>query len=165
MKKKAKIINEGGVNGTDKGVININSKDYKGLRKAVQEHSKKQDKKERIRYKLISLRLQMDSYIQESSPNEVKSSGYFLKQFLKAIEIKNKEFANFIDIEESNLSAILNGKRKVNTELAFVLELLFNVNANTWLLIQNKNDLLKIQNKEGKKFSRYNLDSLLKKVG
>lgn len=165
MKKKSKIINEGGINGTDKGVININSKDYKGLQKAVQEHSKKQDKKDRLRYKLISLRLQMDSYIQDKSPKEVKSSGYFLKQFLQAIEIKNKEFANFIDIEESNLSAILNSKRKVNTELAFVLELLFNVNANTWLLIQNKNDLLKIQNQEGKKFSRFNLDSLLKKVG
>lgn len=162
MKKKERIINEGGINGTDKGVVNINSKDYKELQKAVQQHYKSQSKEQKIRYKLISIRLQMDTYISEKSPKQIKSSGYFLKEFLKAIEIKNKDFASFIDFEESNLSAIINDKRKINTELAFVLGLIFNVNPNVWLLIQNKNELLKIK---GKKFSRYNLENLLKKVG
>ena len=37
---KEKHINTGGINGTGNGVVNTNSKDYKGLRKAVVEHVK-----------------------------------------------------------------------------------------------------------------------------
>jgi len=31
-----------GVNGTGKGVVNTNSKDFKGLRQSIKEHAKKQ---------------------------------------------------------------------------------------------------------------------------
>ena len=31
-----KIINEGGINGTGQGVVNINSQDYKELQKVIQ---------------------------------------------------------------------------------------------------------------------------------
>ncbi|MFK7947217.1 MAG: hypothetical protein AB8G11_06500 [Saprospiraceae bacterium] len=58
-----KFINKGGINGTGKGVVNTNSKDYKALQKAIQEHAKQQTKTEKIRYWLIGLRFQMESYI------------------------------------------------------------------------------------------------------
>jgi len=42
MAKEKKIINPGGVNGTGKGVVNTNSKEFKALRKAIIEDAKKQ---------------------------------------------------------------------------------------------------------------------------
>jgi len=115
MTKKKKIINEGGINGTGEGVVNINSKDYKGLQKAIQQHYESRDKKDIIYLKLASIKLQMNTYITDESPEQIKSSGYFLKAFLQAVEIKNQAFAQFVNIEESKLSAILNNKRKINT--------------------------------------------------
>ena len=60
-----KIINEGGINGTGQGVVNINSKDYKDLQKAVQEHAKKQSFQQKMTYEMIGLKLQLESYIEE----------------------------------------------------------------------------------------------------
>ena len=165
MEKKQKIINEGGINGTGEGVVNINSSDYKELQKSVQAHYKSRDKQDIIRFKVISLRLQMESYIADHSPKNIKPPGFFLKEFISAIGIKNKEFAKFVHIEESNLSAIINGKRKINTELAFILGLTFDLNPNHWLLIQSKNELHRIREKENKDFNQYNLENLLKKAG
>jgi len=72
MSKKIREINPGGVNGTGKGIVNTNSKDFKGLREAILEHSKKQSSKDRINYELISLRLQMESYVLEDQPLTIK---------------------------------------------------------------------------------------------
>lgn len=45
----SKKINEGGINGTGKGIVNTNSKDFKGLRKAILEHSENKSTQDRIR--------------------------------------------------------------------------------------------------------------------
>ena len=160
-----KIINEGGINGTGQGVVNINSSDYKDLQKAVQEHAKKQSFHQKINYELISLKLQIESYIEEIEPVVIVSSGVFLRKYLKAINVKNKEFANYIEMEEANLSMIMKGKRKINTELAYKLGQIFNINPNYWLLIQSKNELLRIDNKRKTTFKKYRLNDLLQKAG
>ena len=159
------IINEGGINGTGQGVVNINSKDYKGLQKAIQEHAKKQSFQQKIKYELIGLKLQIENYIEEKEPSELIYAGEFLKRYLKAIKIKNKTFAKYIEIEEANLSMITKGKRKINTELAYKLGQLFNINPNYWLLIQSKNELLQIDNQRKTKLKQYKLHDLLQKVG
>ncbi len=48
-----KIINPGGVNGTGKGIVNTNSKDFKGLQKAIIEHAEKQSFQEQIKIELF----------------------------------------------------------------------------------------------------------------
>ena len=165
MAKTKKIINQGGINGTDQGVVNINSKDYKTLQKAIQNYSKNQNPKDIIRYKFISLKLQVDNYISDSNPEKILTSGYFLKQYLNVVDIKNKEFAKFIDIEESNLSSIISGRRKINTEFAFKLGQIFNIDSSSWLLIQSKNDLLKMTQERKIGYDKYRLEDLMKKVG
>ena len=160
-----KIINEGGINGTGQGVVNINSSDYKDLQKAVQEHVKKQSFRQKINYELISLKLQIENYVEEIEPVAIVSPGDFLRKYLKAINIKNKEFANYIELEEANLSMIMKGKRKINTELAYKLGQIFNINPNYWLLIQSKNELLLIGNKQKTTLKKYRLNDLLQKAG
>jgi hypothetical protein len=53
-----KIINEGGINGTGKGVVNTNSQSYKDLQNIIQVQVKKQSVQEQLTYKLIGLKLQ-----------------------------------------------------------------------------------------------------------
>lgn len=159
------MVNEGGINGTGKGIVNTNSKDFKELQKAIIEHAKNQSSEDKIRYKLISLKLQMETYISREEVNEKIDVGEFLKKHLKAINIKNKQFANYIEVEESNLSSIINGRRKINIDTAFKLGQLFNINPNLWLLIQSKNELLEIDKEKRKKYQKYKLKDLLKKAG
>ena len=165
MSKQIKEVNPGGVNGTGKGIVNTNSKDFKGLRDAIKTHAKKQTPLERIRIELISLKFQMESYVSDDKPLEIIEVGKFLKNHLKAIKIKNKEFAKYIDMEESNLSSIIRGRRKINTDLAFKLGQVFNLNPNLWLLIQSKNELLGVDKQRRMDYQKYRLEDLLKKVG
>lgn len=158
-------INLGGINGTGKGVVNTNSKDFIALREAVKQHAQQQTPLEKIRYELLSLRFQMQSYIAKEEPAAMIGVGEFLKKHLKAIKIKNKEFAEYIDLEATNLSAIISGRRKINIDLAFKLGQVFNTEPNLWLLIQSKNELLDFDKERRLTYQKYRLEDLLKKVG
>ena len=164
MAKEKKIINPGGVNGTGKGIVNTNSKEFKTLRNAIVEHAKSQSPQDRIKIELFSLKLQMESYVKQVEPKEIINVGEFLRQYLKAIKVKNKAFAKYIDLEESNLSSIIKGRRKINTDLAFILGQIFDLDPNIWLLIQSKNELLQVDKKRVRKYKKYKLEELLKKV-
>ena len=158
----SKQINPGGVNGTGKGIVNTNSKDFKELRAAIETHAKQQTPLERIRYELISLRFQMESYVSHKNPSAIVEVGEFLKNHLKTIKVKNKDFAKYIEIEESNLSSIIRGRRKITIDLAFKLGQVFNLDPNLWLLIQSKNELLQIDEARKREYKRYKLKDLLK---
>ena len=106
----------------------------------------------------------MQNYLTQKVPQNIKTAGDFLKEHIKAIGIKHKVFAQYIDLEESNLSAILKGKRKINTTVAYKLGLIFNINPNLWLTIQSKNELLEINKKEISNPKIYQLEDLLKKA-
>ena len=165
MAQSIKEINPGGVNGTGKGIVNTNSKDFKGLRDAIKEHAKKQTPSDRIKYELISIKFQMENYVLIDAPSEIIEVGEFLKKHLKAIKVKNKEFATYIELEESNLSSIIRGRRKINIDVAFKLGQVFELDPNLWLLIQSKNELLAVDKKRKLEYQKYKLDDLLKKVG
>lgn len=156
------MINEGGVNGSGQGMVNPNAEDYKALQAAVLEHAQQQTEAEKCSLALLSLKFQMESYISTKQPSPVVEAGNFLKQHIKALNIKNKTFANYIELEESNLSAILNGKRRISIDLALKLGQLFDISPTIWLLIQSKNDLLKVEAKKKIYYKKYKLEDLLK---
>ena len=166
MARKKKEINPGGINGLGKGIVNVNSEEYKFLKQAIIDLDDNLPSSERIKYNLIAIQFQMKKYVSLENPIIIKEAGEFLKLHLKTIGIKNKEFAKFIDLEESNLSAIMKGKRKINIDVAMRLGELFNMNPNLWLLIQSQNEILKMnQDKKVVYGKKYRLDELLKKVG
>jgi len=158
-------INEGGINGSGKGVVNTNSASFKALKDAILEQHKHQSKDEKIENKLLSLQLQMNAYLVDTTRTEMRLAGNFLKQFVEALGIKNKDFANYIGCEAANLSALYRGKRKINYDLAIKFGRIFGVKPTVWLNIQSKNELLKIKQKDINKYSKYNLKDLLGKVG
>lgn len=164
MAKRIKEINPGGVNGTGRGIVNTNSKDFKGLREVVKKHANQQTQSDKIKYELISLKFQMESYVLNDEPTEIREVGEFLKKHLNAINVKNKEFAKYIEMEESNLSSIIRGRRKINIDLAFKLGQVFNIDPDLWFLIQSKNEILSVDEKRKLDYRKYRLEDLLKKV-
>jgi len=161
--KKGKIINEGGVNGLGIGVVNTNTKEFKELQRMIVAESKKQSKKKVLENKLLSLRFQMESYL-ASQNSEIIEVGWFLKEFLKELGIKNKVFAEYIEFQESNLSALFKGKRKINPDLALKLGKIFRVNPTLWIHIQSKNELVRMGEENKKEYQKYNINDLLKKA-
>lgn len=163
-KENKAFLNEEGINGTGEGIINVNSKDFMGLREAIRIHAENQTKEQKIKYGLTSLRYQMESFISEPSPEKAISAGEFLKRHLALIGVKNKDFANYIDLEESNLSSIIKSRRKINVDLALKLGQIFRLNPDLWLLVQSKNELIGIDESKKAEYHRFRLDELLKKA-
>ena len=48
-----------GINGTDKGIVNTNSSDFKALRKAIEESYAQQTLQERLSNRLFALHLKL----------------------------------------------------------------------------------------------------------
>lgn len=161
---KQKIVNEGGITGTGKGLVNQNSKEFKELQRMIIERSGELEESEVIANRLLSLRFQMETYLERENPEEIIQAGEFLAAYVEALKVKKRTLAEYIDYKESNLSAIFKGRRKINADLAIKLGEIFKVDPAIWLHIQSKNDLLEIIDKDKKKYKKYKLEELMKGV-
>lgn len=161
MEKK---INAGGVNGLGEGLINTNGKDFKHLQQMIKELSSNEEFEQRVENQFLSVRFQMESYL-NSEQSEIKPAGSFLEQFLKIIGVKKKDFARYIDFEPSNLTAVLKGRRKVNSEMAIKLGQIFKLNPVIWLHIESKNELTRELSSQTVDYNQYSLVDLMKKAG
>ena len=159
---KKKIIDEG-INGLGVGIVNTNSKEFKELQRIIIAKSQKQSKKKILENKLLSLRFQMESYL-INEDKMITEVGWFLKEFLRELKIKNKIFAEYIGFQESNLSALFTGKRKINIDLALKLGKIFRMEPTLWIHIQSKNELIRLEKENKKEYQGYNIDDLLRKA-
>lgn len=162
--KKENIINIGGINGLGEGLINLNSKDFKDLQSIIKQHSSNQEEEKKMENEFLSIRFQMESYLNNVS-DQIVLAGEFIEKYLKVIKVRKKDFASYIKYEESNLSALLKGRRKVNTDLAIKLGKIFKLNPVIWLNIENKNELLREVKGKEDEYQNYSLKDLLKKAG
>ncbi len=160
---KDKFVNEGGINGIGQGVVNTNSESYKAVRKMVAKKFVAQSEEQQTKVNILSLRFQMEDFLNDENPSEIIKVGSFLNELIKATQIKNKDFAEYIGIKPSNLSALLKGNRRINIELALKLNSIFHIHPILWLHIQNKNDLLGIREDTRSQFNKYSLDELLER--
>lgn len=158
-------INAGGVNGSGKGTVDTKHKDHKLMREKILAESSAQSLEERIHYALYALQIQMKSYLLNDAPSELIQVGDFLKFYLQAVGVNKQYFANYVEVEETNLTAILQGNSNISVDFAFKLGHLFDMDANLWLLLQNKNDLLSIKKEQQLSYEKYRLADLLKKAG
>ena len=161
---KQRIVNEGGIIGTGKGLVNQNSKEFKELQRMIIGRSGELEESEVIANRLLSLRFQMETYLERENPEEIIQAGEFLAAYVEALKVKKRTLAEYIDYKESNLSAIFKGRRKINADLAIKLGEIFKVDPAIWLHIQSKNDLLEIIDKDKKKYKKYKLEELMKGV-
>lgn len=99
---------------------------------AFREYRKKKAKEQTEEQRVISLLLQLkyliEDYVKTESFNKDYYFGYFLKEYISRIERKNKEFAQEIDVDPTELSQIINKHRKPTEKLIFRLEIHSNKN-------------------------------------
>ena len=109
---------------------------------------------------LFTLRLKMQDYL-KSNQSKIITVGYFLKQALKRLKIKQNRFASYIDLKAPNLSKILKDQRKINMEQALIFESIFDIEAEVWLRIQSKQELAELEKMKIDTFDKYSLEELV----
>lgn len=157
-----KMVNVGGINGLGESLVNMNSQDFKFLKEIIKKNSELQEEGNKIENGLLSVRFQMESYLNADLKIEnMKPAGFFVEQLLKSIKISKKQFSEYIDYEYSNFIAVLKGRRKINSELAIKLGQIFKTDPTIWLHIESKNELMNtLSDFKGS----FNLTDLLKKA-
>jgi len=157
-------INIGGINGLGEGLINTNASDFKYLQEMIKKAASDEGEQKSIENNFLSIRFQMESYLNEEI-EDVVPAGMFIEKFLEAIKIKKKDLAAYLGYDDSNLSAIIKGRRKINSEMAIKLGKIFSLNPAIWLHIESKNDLIKAIKNAENIYTQYSLKDLIKKAG
>jgi plasmid maintenance system antidote protein VapI len=73
--------------------------------------------------RLLQLKYQMEDYLTQDTYDMTHSFGFYLREYVNSLNKKNKEFARDIDIEETELSQILNNHRKPSEKIIIRLEI------------------------------------------
>lgn len=77
----------------------------------------------RISLQLFQLKFQLENYFERRDFNPVFTFGYFLKQYVDLLQVKRKEFADQISIDETMLSQYINMHRMPPEYIAIRLEI------------------------------------------
>ncbi|HUX83666.1 MAG TPA: hypothetical protein VMV20_00405 [Chitinophagaceae bacterium] len=99
---------------------------------AFRQHRKKVSNKQSDKTKLISLLLQLkfmiEDYLISEKFNKDYFFGYFLKEYIIRLEKKNNQFASEINVDPTELSQVINRRRRPTEKLIFRLEIHSNRN-------------------------------------
>lgn len=164
MSNKKDNLSEG-IIGDGTGLINPNSEDFRILREEIIKHSSEISEEKRMLIRIKGVRFRMESYLSDRSKKELVPVGSFLKELVEIIKVSHKDFAAYVGMKNTNLSAIYRGSRRINHDLAMKLGHIFNMTPVLWLNLQNKVELLEIHSQSENEYKKYRLNDLLKKVG
>lgn len=159
--KKWEEQNPGGINGIGEGKVDVRSEDFVTLRQKILEDAQAQTRKQFLENKVLTIKLQMLSYLNESISGKVIDVGSFLKALLDELGIKNGRFAEYIELHPANLSSLLSGRRKINTRTAIKLDEIFHIDSEVWMKIQTKNELIQARQILKSEKGKYNLGDLI----
>jgi plasmid maintenance system antidote protein VapI len=99
---------------------------------AFRQHRKNVSDKQSDKTKLISLLLQLkfliEDYLKSEKFNKDYFFGYFLKEYIIRLEKKNNQFASEINVDPTELSQVINRRRRPTEKLIFRLEIHSNRN-------------------------------------
>ncbi|PIY08488.1 MAG: hypothetical protein COZ18_12000 [Flexibacter sp. CG_4_10_14_3_um_filter_32_15] len=160
---KNKFMNEGGINGLGLSKIDTESKDFKDLQATILSKYNLQSDIEKLKNKILSIRFQMESYLDNETTleNEKIMVGDFIKKLLSTLSIKNSVFSDYINYDLKKFNDLIEGKEKINSDVAIKLGKIFDLNPTIWLQIENKNELMQEIKSKKEIYNKYNLESLL----
>lgn len=138
----------------------IDKAESKIIMRIIEAHSKSQSNEDIIENKMIGIKFSLSQYLNDSINSKIYEAGEFLNDILRIYDIRKNKFAKYIGLSEPNLHAMLKGRRKINNEIAKKLELIFGVEAQTWLYIETKNDIKKFNAKNKLSKKDYSIKAL-----
>jgi len=117
--------------------------EYKSLTKNILDALIKDLPKEELaENQRIGVKLEMKTYLKSES-KETVLAGEFLNKLIEIYNIKKTKFAEFLEIENANLHALLRGRRKFNSKIATAVGDIFKIDPELWMYIEVKNELKK----------------------
>lgn len=147
-------------NGMLTNPMDTGTDEFKDFQAILLNKAKNRSEAQQREIELLSIKFQMQDYL-ESEETDLKLPGDFLKEYLKVLDISQKKFAHYIEMNPSNLNKLIKGERPINYELAIILGKIFNNGPMLWIEIQAKNELEKIRNTKARRFNNYSLKDLM----
>lgn len=149
-------------NGLLTEAMDVNTADFHEFQAIVLNNSRAQTKWQKINIELAAIRIQMEDYIKSTNESEPKVLGEFLKLYLDTLHIRQNKFANYIDIEPSNLNKVIKGERQITSEIALKIAKIFEVDPLLLIEVQIKTEFLKLIKTKKTQLANYSLKGLLK---
>lgn len=123
--------------------VELTEEEQAAIRKALQELRREldartpEDVKKRNRF--LQLKFEMQSYLEDES-DSITPFGFFLKEYIDRTQKKNKEFAEDISINYTELSQVINQKRRPSEKMILRLHIHSNefFPASLWFAILEK---------------------------
>lgn len=140
-----------------------NDQKQNDLKKFILSQSDKQSRERKIKNELLSIRFQMEDYIENIVSDQPKMIQDFVKMYLKALNITQRRLAELFEMESSNLHKYLVGDRKLNPGIILKLSSFTHTSPELWLRLQVKNELIEInrEKENSKKYRKYDYENLL----
>lgn len=123
----------------------------------LKKHASHQSIEERLNIEIKAIQYQIEDYIQSEEVKEIKPIFVFIKQYLKLLRMTQKEFAEILEIRDTNLYKYLKGERKLNSDLVFKISAFSHTRPELWFHLETKNNLiaLKHNKRASKKYDKY----------
>jgi len=148
------------INGTMTERMDIGSQEFKDFQLLIRAKAENLPTDVKNRMEMYTLKLKMIQYLKTDNL-KIRSVGYYLKQALTKLKIKQNKFAAYIDLKPPNLTKIIKDQRKINMEQALIFEKIFQIDAEIWLRIQTKKDLSDLEKVNKNEFKKYSLKDLV----
>ena len=140
--------------------MDVGSQEFKDFQLLIRAKVENLSTDVRNRMEMYTLKLKMIQYLKTNN-QKIRSAGYYLKQALTRLKIKQNKFAAYIDLKPPNLTKIIKDQRKINMEQALIFEKIFQIDAEIWLRIQTKKELADLEKVNKMEYKKYSLDDLV----
>jgi len=138
--------------------------DMAAVRASAKAIAKNRTPERKLLNELLTVRYKMEAYLDQADvrPRDMVTLETFFRDYLKALKISQKKFAEHIDTTDGNLKKYLTGERRFNTDLAMKFGHFFHTDPALWLRIQLKNEMLELQKeKTSSRYKKYDYEKLL----
>lgn len=114
--------------------------EFREIRKEI---TKKYTAKDKLIFQLLELKYQIVDYLNAENPAAHYNFGYFLKEYISRLNKNQAEFASNIGLDPSEISVVINNRRRPTEKLIFRLDIHSNKNfpVSVWIKIMEKDRL------------------------
>ncbi len=111
------------------------------LRKFISEESKKQSPDRKLKNEFLSIKYQIQDYIEKDKIESEMRILDFVKLYLKLLRITQRDLASVFEMKDTNLYKYLIGERRLNPDIVLKLSSFSNTQPELWYYLQTKNEL------------------------
>lgn len=131
-----------------------NDEKMNAINEYILKESVKQSPEQKLRNELLSIKYQMEDYIEKDKIEREMQLLDFVKLYLNLLNISQKQLASAFGMKAANFYKYLTGERKLNADLALKLGAFSHTQPELWYNIQIKNEFFELR-KEKEKIKEY----------